>query len=140
MTVLGRRPAQAQMRRMHDLADSLDFQSIHTRSIPMRKLPFLFANIIIAIAVATTGGCASTKTSEGTGEYFDDSWITTRVKAAILNEPTLKSSEINVETFKGEVQLSGFVSSEDNIRKAVTVTKEVKGVKTVKNDMRVRGR
>ena len=106
----------------------------------MRKLPFLFANIIIAIAVATTGGCASTKTSEGTGEYFDDSWITTRVKAAILNEPTLKSSEINVETFKGEVQLSGFVSSEDNIRKAVTVTEEVKGVKTVKNDMRVRGR
>jgi len=106
----------------------------------MRKLPFLFANIIIAIAVAATGGCASTKTSEGTGEYFDDSWITTRVKATILNEPTLKSSEINVETFKGEVQLSGFVSSEDNIRKAVTLTKEVKGVKTVKNDMRVRGR
>ena len=106
----------------------------------MRKLTFLFANIIIAIAVAATGGCASTKTSEGTGEYFDDSWITTRVKAAILNEPTLKSSEINVETFKGEVQLSGFVSSEDNIRKAVTLTKEVKGVKTVKNDMRVRGR
>jgi osmotically-inducible protein OsmY len=106
----------------------------------MRKLPFLFANIIIAIAVAATGGCASTKTSEGTGEYFDDSWITTRVKATILNEPTLKSSEINVETFKGEVQLSGFVSSEDNIRKAVTLTKEVKGVKNVKNDMRVRGR
>jgi hyperosmotically inducible protein len=106
----------------------------------MRKLTFLFANIIIAIAVAATGGCASTKTSEGTGEYFDDSWITTRVKATILNEPTLKSSEINVETFKGEVQLSGFVSSEDNIRKAVTLTKEVKGVKTVKNDMRVRGR
>jgi len=106
----------------------------------MRKLTFLFANIIIAIAVAATGGCASTKTSEGTGEYFDDSWITTRVKATILNEPTLKSSEINVETFKGEVQLSGFVSSEDNIRKAVTLTKEVKGVKNVKNDMRVRGR
>ncbi|NDC08742.1 MAG: BON domain-containing protein [Oxalobacteraceae bacterium] len=106
----------------------------------MSKLTFLFANIIIAIAVAATGGCASTKTSEGTGEYFDDSWITTRVKATILNEPTLKSSEINVETFKGEVQLSGFVSSEDNIRKAVTLTKEVKGVKNVKNDMRVRGR
>lgn len=106
----------------------------------MRKLTFLFANIIIAIAVAATGGCASTKTSEGTGEYFDDSWITTRVKATILNEPTLKSSEINVETFKGEVQLSGFVSSEENIRKAVTLTKEVKGVKTVKNDMRIRGR
>lgn len=106
----------------------------------MRKLPFLFANIIIAIAVAASGGCASTKTSEGTGEYFDDSWITARVKAAILNEPTLKSSEINVETFKGVVQLSGFVSSEDKIRKAVALTKEVKGVKTVKNDMRVRGR
>jgi osmotically-inducible protein OsmY len=105
----------------------------------MRKSTLL-ANMIIAIAIAISGGCASTKTSEGTGEYFDDSWITTRVKAAIFNEPTLKSAEVNVETFKGEVQLSGFVSSEADIRKAVALTKEVKGVKSVKNDMRIRGR
>ena len=105
----------------------------------MRTFPLL-ANVILAIAIAISGGCASTKTTEGTGEYFDDNWITTKVKAAIFNEPTLKSAEVNVETFKGEVQLSGFVSSDEDIRKAVALAKEVKGVKSVKNDMRVRGR
>jgi osmotically-inducible protein OsmY len=105
----------------------------------MRKFS-LVAHVILAIAIAISGGCASTKTSEGTGEYFDVSWITTKVKAAIFNEPTLKSAEVNVETFKGTVQLSGFVSSDEDIRTAVALAKGVKGVKSVKNDMRVRGR
>ena len=64
--------------------------------------------------MATALGCASTAKTEGTGEYVDDTVITTKVKAAIFNEPTLKSAEINVETFKGVVQLSGFVSSRDD--------------------------
>jgi len=115
------------------------FNPTHTRSKQMRIFPLL-TNVILAIAIAISGGCASTKTSEGTGEYFDDSWVTTKVKAAIFNEPTLKSAEVNVETFKGEVQLSGFVSSDEDIRKAVALAKGVKGVKSVKNDMRVRGR
>jgi hypothetical protein len=115
------------------------FNPTPTRSKQMRTFPLL-ANVILAIAVAISSGCASTKTSEGTGEYFDDSWITTKVKAAIFNEPTLKSAEVNVETFKGEVQLSGFVSSDEDIRKAVVLAKGIKGVKSVKNDMRVRGR
>lgn len=93
----------------------------------------LFAAFLIAIA-----GCASTAKHEGTGEYIDDAVITTKVKAVILNEPTLKSSEINVETFKGTVQLSGFVSSSANIEKAVEVTRTVKGVTSVKNDMRLK--
>ena len=97
----------------------------------MRTFPLL-ANVILAIAVAISGGCASTKTTEGTGEYFDDSWITTKVKAAIFNEPTLKSAEVNVETFKGDVQLSGFVSSDEDIRKAVALAKEVKGSRASK--------
>ena len=67
-----------------------------------------FASILL---MATALGCASTSKSEGTGEYVDDAVITTKVKTAIFNEPTLKSAEINVETFKGVVQLSGFVSS-----------------------------
>jgi len=83
-------------------------------------------------------GCASTPTREGTGEYVDDTVITTKVKAAIFNEPSLKVSEINVETFKGVVQLSGFVSSQDDINKAVAVARGVQGVKSVKNDMRVK--
>jgi osmotically-inducible protein OsmY len=94
----------------------------------------------LALLAGALVGCASTRTQEGTGEYLDDTWITGRVKAAMLNEPSLKSGEINVETFKGEVQLSGFVSSEEDIRKAVSLARETRGVKGVKNDMRVKGR
>jgi osmotically-inducible protein OsmY len=83
-------------------------------------------------------GCASTTKSEGTGEYMDDTFITTKVKAAILNEPTLKSREINVESFKGIVQLSGFVTSQHDVDKAIEVTRNVNGVKSVKNDMRIK--
>jgi len=91
------------------------------------------------IAVMTMAlGCASTAKQEGTGEYVDDTVLTTKVKAAILNEPTLKSAEINVETFKGVVQLSGFVSSPAAETTAVAVAGKVAGVKSVKNDMRLK--
>jgi osmotically-inducible protein OsmY len=93
---------------------------------------------ILAILVATLLGCGSTSTREGTGEYFDDSVITSKVKAVIFDEPSLKSAEINVETFKGTVQLSGFVSSSANINKAVELARGVRGVTSVKNDMRVK--
>jgi osmotically-inducible protein OsmY len=86
----------------------------------------------------TLVGCASTAKQEGTGEYFDDTVITTKVKAAIFSEPELKSTEINVETFKGVVQLGGFVSSQASIDKAVQVARSVKGVTSVKNDMRLK--
>jgi len=91
-----------------------------------------------ALALAVTLGCASTAKQEGTGEYVDDTVITGKVKAAILGEPTLKSAEINVETFKGVVQLSGFVSSQVAENKAVEVTRTVPGVKSVKDDMRLK--
>ena len=97
-----------------------------------------FATALLSVALIAVAGCASTQKSEGTGEYVDDTVITTKVKAAILNEPMLKSREINVESFKGIVQLSGFVSSEADINKAVEVTSGVKGVKSVKNDMHVK--
>jgi osmotically-inducible protein OsmY len=93
---------------------------------------------VLAITLLTTVGCASTSTQEGTGEYVDDSVITTKVKAAILGDAALKSAEINVETFKGVVQLSGFVSSQAAVDRAVVVTRGVKGVVSVKNDMRVK--
>ena len=83
-------------------------------------------------------GCASTSSKAGTGEYIDDTVITTKVKAAIIGESTLKSSEINVETFKGVVQLSGFVSSQAEIDLAVQVAKGIGGVKSVQNDMHVK--
>ena len=88
--------------------------------------------------MASALGCASTATHEGTGEYVDDTVITGKVKAVIFNEPSLKSAEINVETFKGVVQLSGFVSSQVAENRAVELTRTVAGVQSVKNDMRLK--
>lgn len=94
--------------------------------------------LFLSLTLLTAVGCASTSKSEGTGEYVDDVMITSKVKAAILGESTLKSAEINVETFKGVVQLSGFVSSQAAASKAVDLARAVKGVSSVKNDMRIK--
>jgi len=102
------------------------------------KLNKSISAVFLAIALATTLGCAGTATKEGTGEYVDDTVITSKVKAAIFQEPSLKSFEINVETFKGTVQLAGFVKYQADINKAVEITRGVKGVKSVKNDMRLK--
>jgi osmotically-inducible protein OsmY len=96
------------------------------------------AIFVLPMLLATIAGCGSTRTHEGTGEYVDDSIITSKVKAQILNEPNLKVAEINVETFKGVVQLSGFVTSQADINKAVEIARGVAGVKSVKNAMRVK--
>lgn len=90
------------------------------------------------LSLASLLGCASTATQEGVGEYVDDTIITSKVKAEIFNDPSLKSAEINVETFKGVVQLSGFVSSQADINKAVRIARGVPGVVSVKNDMRLK--
>lgn len=93
---------------------------------------------LILILLIFTVACSSTSKQESTGEYFDDTLITTKVKAAILDEKELKSAEVNVETFKGVVQLSGFVNSQSDINRAANVARNIKGVKSVKNDMRVK--
>ncbi|MHB1039005.1 MAG: BON domain-containing protein [Desulfobacteria bacterium] len=96
-------------------------------------------SFLICITLITAFlGCASTPTREGTGEYVDDSAITAKVKAAILNEPSLKVFQINVETFKGEVQLSGFVDSARSVSKAGEVARGVSGVKSVRNNLIVK--
>jgi osmotically-inducible protein OsmY len=94
--------------------------------------------LVAAIALTALAGCASTQKQESTGQYVDDTAITTKVKTAIFNEPTLKSAEINVETFKGRVQLSGFVASRASMDRAVVVAEGVKGVSSVTNDMRIK--
>ena len=99
-----------------------------------RILSFLICIGLIAVFL----GCASTPTRESTGEYVDDSVITTKVKAAIFNEPSLKVFQINVETFKGEVQLSGSVDSAQSVKKAGEVARSVGGVKSVKNNLIVK--
>ena len=99
-----------------------------------RILSYLICIGLIAVYL----GCASTPTRESTGEYIDDSTITTKVKAAIFNDPSLKVLQINVETFKGEVQLSGSVDSDQVVNKAGEVARGVGGVKSVKNDLIVK--
>jgi len=96
------------------------------------------AAALLLVSLATLGACASTSRQEGTGEYVDDTVVTAKVKAAILGTPALKSAEINVETFKGRVQLSGFLSSQAAIDQAVAVARGVKGVNAVANDMRLK--
>ena len=92
-------------------------------------------------APADCAKCHQTAASakESPGEYVDDAVITAKVKAAVLEDASLKSAEINVETSKGRVQLSGFVNSRADINRAVKVAKGVKGVKSVKNDMILKG-
>ena len=104
----------------------------------MKQLNKYFSAFFLSVLMLSFLGCASTAKHEGTGEYVDDTVITTKVKAAIFNEPTLKSAEINVETFKGVVQLSGFVSSQADIDKAASLARSVKGVSSVKNNMRLK--
>lgn len=98
----------------------------------------IVSTLLSALMLTAVVGCASTATQESTGQYVDDTMITTNVKAAILHEPSLKVAEINVETYKGAVQLSGFVRSQANIATAIQVTRGVNGVRSVKNDMRVK--
>jgi len=100
----------------------------------VKILTTLLSTLVLTAAL----GCASTRTHEGTGEYVDDSVITSKVKAAIFNEPGLKVSEIKVQTFKGAVQLTGFVSSRDDIQHAVRVASAVGGVKSVSDEMQVK--
>jgi osmotically-inducible protein OsmY len=96
------------------------------------------AILFFSVFMLSLSACAPTATREGTGEYVDDVMITTKVKAAIVGEPTLKATEINVETYKGTVQLSGFVSSSAAAAKAAEVARGVKGVQAVKNDLRLK--
>lgn len=99
-----------------------------------KRLPVLF----LAVLLASIAGCAATPKQESTGEYIDDSVLTAKVKAAVLNDPALKSAEFNVETHKSVVQLSGFVSTQAAINKAVELARTVPGVTSVRNDMRVK--
>jgi osmotically-inducible protein OsmY len=96
-----------------------------------------FSAVLIAASLLVAG-CAGTSTRESTGEYIDDTSITTRVKTAIFNEPSLKVAQINVETFRSVVQLSGFVNNGADMYRAGEVARSVRGVESVKNDIRVK--
>ncbi|RJG20478.1 BON domain-containing protein [Massilia cavernae] len=103
------------------------------------KIAQRVAHIMLAASVLTSVvACAPTPTREGTGEYIDDTLITGKVKAAFAADPNVKATEINVETFKGEVQLSGFVAQPADAARAAEIARGIKGVTSVKNDVRVK--
>lgn len=104
----------------------------------MLKLHRAIKLMVCLVVIASFLGCASTRTQRDTEEYVDDSVITSKVKAAIFNETTLKTMQIEVKTFKGEVQLSGFVDSAQSVTKAGEIARSVKGVTKVNNDLIVK--
>ena len=103
----------------------------------MKNTKFYLIALLLGFFVALTA-CSSTATEKSTGEYIDDTVITTKVKAAFVERDDLDANEIQVETFKGTVQLSGFVSDAEDVGNAERVAKDVNGVKSVKNDIRVK--
>ena len=104
----------------------------------MHKLQRSMGLLVVIGLMTVFLGCAATQTSESTGQYVDNSAITTKVKAAIFNDPMLKTMQISVESYKGEVQLSGFVNSPESVRKAGELARSVEGVVSVKNDLIVK--
>lgn len=103
------------------------------------KTSILILSSILGAAVLA-GGCAGTSTKESTGEYIDNSAITARVKTALIDDEIVKANDVQVETFRGTVQLSGFVDTEAQKDRATTVAKSVQGVREVKNNLIVKSR
>ena len=104
----------------------------------MKKRNIVIHCLVLLMLIATFAACSSTRTHESTGEYVDDSVITTKIKSLLASDDFLKSFEISVETYKGIVQLSGFVDSQKAVEKAGEVARGVQGVKSVKNSLNVK--
>lgn len=104
----------------------------------MVKMQRIMKYLACCALITAFMGCAATQKHESTGQYVDDSVITTKVKSAIFNESSLKTLQINVKTYKGVVQLSGFVDSAQSVTKAGEVAQRVADVVTVKNDLIVK--
>jgi osmotically-inducible protein OsmY len=104
----------------------------------MKKKYIVIQCLVLLMLFATFAACASTSKQEGAGEYVDDSVITTKVKALLAEDDFLKSFKISVETYKGTVQLSGFVAAQNAVDKAGQIAWSVKGVKSVKNSLIVK--
>ena len=105
----------------------------------LRSLVTLAALAAGFALIQTQTGCAGTATRESTGEYLDDATITTKVKAAFIKDPLVKAIDVKVETFKGVVQLSGFVDRGEQKDRAQQVAAGIRGVLSVKNNITLKG-
>src|SRR5258706_9163774 len=110
------------------------------QTVLRRVLSIVGVVVFVGLLSATFTGCASTTTRESTGEYVDNSAITTKVKAALAKDPVVSAMRVYVDTFKGVVQLSGFVNSETERNKADEIARSVPGVKDVKNNLIVKAK
>jgi hyperosmotically inducible protein len=126
------------IRRWNTSLPANQFINLKTEFAPMRKasksLNILFMTALLALTVA----CDATSGRETAGEYIDDSTITTKVKSSLLNEPSMKSMQVNVKTFQNVVQLSGFVDNTNTKVRAGQIARSTEGVKDVQNDLVVR--
>ena len=104
----------------------------------MKKRNIVIHFLVLLMLIATFAACASTRTHESSGEFVDDSVITTKVKSLLAEDDFLKSFQISVESFKGTVQLSGFVNSQKAVDKAGEIARSVKGVQSIKNNLIVK--
>jgi osmotically-inducible protein OsmY len=108
--------------------------------MPARPSRTLVSTLAAVALVAAIAGCTSTPTQESAGEYFDNSVITAKVKSALVGAENLSSGNISVATFKGKVQLSGFVPSETDKQRAEQIARDTEGVKLVTNAIEIKGR
>ena len=104
----------------------------------MKMRHIVIRGLVLLMLIATFAACAATRTHESTGEYIDDSIITTKVKSLLATDDFLKSFQISVETYRGTVQLSGFANSQKAVDKAGEIVMSVKGVKSIKNNLIVK--
>lgn len=104
----------------------------------MNKLNLITRFLLGLLLILSITGCAGNQVSESTGEYFDDAIVTTKVKTAILGDSRLSTMDITVTTFKGAVQLSGFVDSKSVAERAVQIVRSIKGVRLVNNSLVVK--
>jgi osmotically-inducible protein OsmY len=104
----------------------------------MRQRTHLISLVICLVWVAVVVGCAGDRTTRSTGQFVDDSTVANKVKAALYSDKDVKGSQVQVEVFKGVVQLSGFVDSASQAQKAVQIARKVDGVKEVRNGMTVK--
>ena len=104
----------------------------------MKKSHIVIRFLVVLMMIAAFAACASTPKQESTGEYIDDSVITTKIKTLLANDDFLKSFQISVESRKGIVLLSGFVDSQKAVDKAGQIARDVKGVVSVNNNLVVK--